>query len=88
MMHELKISYDYYDDVVDGLKTFEIRLNDRDFKVGDLIFLNELADDTTAEKPKFSGRQALVEIKYILSDFIGLADGYVAMSIHLLWNRN
>lgn len=40
--HDLKISNRYYDDVVSGLKTFEIRKNDRNFKVGDLIRLHEV----------------------------------------------
>lgn len=41
MIHELKISPEYYMDVVSGVKPFEIRKNDRDFKVGDCVKLNE-----------------------------------------------
>ena len=39
-IHELKLDTEYFDDVKSGLKTFEIRKNDRDFKVGDVLALS------------------------------------------------
>lgn len=36
-VHELKIQQDYYENVFNGRKTFELRKNDRGFQVGDLI---------------------------------------------------
>ena len=36
-LHELKIKKNYFDDILKGKKTFEIRKNDRDFQEGDLI---------------------------------------------------
>lgn len=39
--HVLKITPEYFDDVVSKLKRFEIRRNDRDFKVGDTLILRE-----------------------------------------------
>ena len=36
-IHELKIAYEYGVAKLDGKKLFEIRKNDRDFKVGDLV---------------------------------------------------
>ena len=38
-VRELKLNTEYYDDVKKGLKTFEVRKNDRDFKVGDILSL-------------------------------------------------
>lgn len=38
---ELKTDPQVFQDVLDGIKTFEIRFNDRDFKVGDEILLKE-----------------------------------------------
>lgn len=35
--HELKIKPEYFRDVVRGIKTFEVRQNDRNFGVGDII---------------------------------------------------
>ncbi|WP_270745219.1 DUF3850 domain-containing protein [Lactococcus petauri] len=37
--HELKLDVKYFDDVKNGTKNFEIRKNDRDFKVGDILIL-------------------------------------------------
>lgn len=36
-LHELKIQYEYLEAVSLGIKTFELRKNDRDYQVGDLI---------------------------------------------------
>ncbi|WP_337090011.1 DUF3850 domain-containing protein [Leuconostoc pseudomesenteroides] len=43
-IHELKLDTEYFDDVKSGLKTFEIRKNDRDYQVGDLISLSRFED--------------------------------------------
>ena len=40
-IHKLKLSPIYYDDSASGIKTFEIRNNDRNFKVGDILELRE-----------------------------------------------
>lgn len=45
-VHELKLNTKYYDDVKKGLKTFEIRKNDRDFKVGDVLSLTRWGEGT------------------------------------------
>lgn len=40
-LHVLKIKESYLDDIVNGDKTFELRKNDRDYEVGDVIhFVN------------------------------------------------
>lgn len=39
MTHELKILPQYYKDVKEGNKNFELRKNDRDYKVYDIIRL-------------------------------------------------
>ena len=36
-LHELKIKKEYLDSIKSGAKTFEIRKNDRDFQVGDVV---------------------------------------------------
>lgn len=40
-VHYLKIKPEYFQAVIDGRKPFEIRLNDRKFRVGDEIYLKE-----------------------------------------------
>ena len=41
MEHELKIPPRYFAEVVSGVKTFEVRDNDRDFQQGDTVMLRE-----------------------------------------------
>lgn len=38
-IHELKLDVKYFDEVKNGTKNFEIRKNDRDFQVGDIMIL-------------------------------------------------
>lgn len=45
MTHNLKIETPYFEAVVDNLKTFEIRYNDRNFQVGDFITLEEITEE-------------------------------------------
>ncbi len=40
--HHLKIKSEYFNLVTSGVKKFEIRKNDRNFKVGDLVYLDEV----------------------------------------------
>ena len=41
--HDLKISPKYYRDIESNGKRFEVRFNDRNFKVGDILYLCEWA---------------------------------------------
>lgn len=75
MIHQLKILPEYFEPVIKGEKTFEIRVNDRDFKKGDYLALNEYWDG------KYTGRSCVVYVDYILNDDIVLPVGVVAMSI-------
>ncbi|HFK0261663.1 TPA: DUF3850 domain-containing protein [Listeria monocytogenes] len=72
--HELKILSEYYWDIIEGRKTFEIRKNDRDFKVGDVLILREWNGD-------FTGLSILVEVTYI-TDY-AQKEGYVVMGIEI-----
>lgn len=52
-VHELKLNTEYYDDVKKGLKTFEVRKNDRDFKVGDILSLARWDSNTYLKSVTF-----------------------------------
>lgn len=41
MIHELKIICNFFNDILFSNKNFEIRKNDRDFKVNDILILKE-----------------------------------------------
>ena len=77
MIHELKIMPKYFKDVLSGEKTFEVRQNDRPFKTGDLLALNEYDPENRA----YSGASCLVYVDYILDDDNYCKSGYVVMSI-------
>lgn len=75
-VHELKTINPYFNEVWSGNKTFECRLNDRDFKEGDPVLLREYSD-----AHGYSGRTISGEIGFVLRDFQGTASGYVVFSI-------
>lgn len=43
-LHELKIKHECLSDIALGKKTFELRKNDRDYQVGDLIHFVEISN--------------------------------------------
>jgi hypothetical protein len=79
MTHALKIWPQFYQEVEDGNKTFEVRKNDRDFKTGDVLLLQEW--DPVTEK--YTGNECYKVITYILpaGTNIGIHSDYVVMSI-------
>lgn len=64
--HELKLHPKYFDDVKTGKKNFEVRYNDRGFKVGDILFLNEY------DNGFYTGRILKRKITYVLDSFRGV----------------
>ena len=74
--HILKCDSEYFDAIELGLKKFELRINDRNFQVGDLLFLDEM------KYGKKTGKQiGPLEIKYILEGGkFGLSDEYCIMN--------
>ena len=51
--HELKLDTKYFDDVKSGKKDFEIRKNDRDFEVGDILELKKYKSYKNGKKPHY-----------------------------------
>lgn len=72
-IHELKILPEYFEAVVSGDKRFEIRKNDRNYKKGDILRLNEYQDG------QYTGDVHVAEITYI-TDY-AQQDGYVVLGI-------
>lgn len=76
-LHELKTTSPYFQAILDGLKTFDVRYNDRDFQIGDYLLLVE-----TNDKGRLLGRQLTVRVKYMLfGGMFGVERDYVVMSI-------
>jgi len=63
-MHELKTWPEYFAEVIAGTKTFEIRKNDRGFKVGDMLALYEWCP----QQRQYLKECVIVEITY-MTDF-------------------
>ena len=88
-LHELKILHKYLLDVDLGNKTFELRKNDRDYQVGDLIrFIDIREDDSTAKnqiEPNID-ENTLYRITYVLKDVekYGLDRDYCILAIKKL----
>lgn len=75
MIHQLKIKQKYFNDIIDGIKRFEVRNNDREFCVGDILGLNEV-DEGGVE----TGSCTLAEVTYVLHSDM-LKEGYVVLGI-------
>lgn len=76
--HKLKTLSEYFQDVDSGLKTFEIRKNDRSFKVGDTLELLEY----DKESDQITGNLCLRQITYIVEGGkFGLEKDFVVMGI-------
>lgn len=80
MTHHLKTWPRFFERVIQGDKTFEIRRNDRDYQTSDTLILEEWDPETE----KYTGRKLSCLVSYILhGGNFGLQAGYVAMSIVL-----
>lgn len=79
--HKLKLNSCYYDDSAAGIKTFEIRKNDRDFKVGDILELREWIWSGLDGKGTYTGEVHWKIITYILDDEEYLYEGFVCLAV-------
>lgn len=77
-VHQIRLAKYYFDDVANGIKTFELRKNDRGYKKGDILEMMEFADG------KNTGRMVRVLVTYILEDYTGIEDGYCIMATKLM----
>jgi ASC-1-like (ASCH) protein len=96
MIHELKTWPQYFQDIKEGKKTFEIRKNDRNYQVGDVLLLKEWepkgyssVDPNTLEG-EYTGEEMKVHVTYIMKSmpeyisYFGIGSGVVVMSILLM----
>lgn len=93
--HELKTHPPHFADVAGGVKTAELRRDDRGYAVGDTLVLREwepalyaqaLADGSTAEEATafaYTGEAVRARVTHILRGGPWLAEGYAMLSIHL-----
>lgn len=87
--HELKIIPEMFQEIIEGNKKAEVRLNDRDFQKGDKLFLREKTRDGALINIEgrvltgYSGRNIEVVITHVLSGY-GINPNYVCLSFNKL----
>lgn len=77
--HELKTWESYFHGIADGSKPFEIRRDDRGFRIGDTLWLRE----TRYGSGEYTGREARRTISYILrhEEDLGLSSGFAILGL-------
>lgn len=75
MLHALKTEKRYFKSSAAGIKSFEVRKNDRPFSLGDYVALNEW------DGRCYTGRFSLHKIVYVLSDIEYCKEGYVILGL-------
>ena len=80
MIHELKILPCYFEAILSGVKTFEVRRDDRipAYSIGDTLLLYEYVP----ENEEYTGRSIKTEVSYILREYY-VKPGYCIMSLKL-----
>ncbi len=77
-LHVLKLREPYFEHVATGVKKFEVRKNDRNYKVGDILMLKKW--DGVA----FTNDYILASITYILDEPLYLRQRYVVLGIDVI----
>lgn len=86
MVHVLKTDHGVFHASAAGVKGWEIRKNDRNFKVGDELWLKETvytgAEMAAGAPEEYTGRVIAVKVTYMLEGPVyGLEDGWCIMSV-------
>lgn len=78
--HVLKVQPPYFDALLDGSKTFEVRRNDRGFQRGDVLVLSEVYLSTLT----FTGRSLRKFVSFVYAGdprFGGIEPGHVVLAL-------
>lgn len=79
-VHELKSWPEFYRPVDARVKTYEVRRDDRDFYVGDRLWLREW----DPREKEYTGDSLVAQVTHILTTHEGLTKGFVCMAISVL----
>lgn len=80
--HELKTWPEYFKDVWNNTKTFEIRKNDRHYRAGDILLLREWS-----VVGGYTGREIEKRVSYVfLGGTMGIEDGYCVLGLSTVYN--
>lgn len=73
--HRLKLAKMFFDAVDTGKKSFELRKNDRNYQIGDILELHEMSNGEE------TGRVTEKQVIYVLEGFKGLEEGYCILGL-------
>ncbi len=79
--HYLKTWPEFFQAIKKKKKKFEIRLNDRDYQVGDILVLQEF---DPVQKDYTGANDIIALVTYALTQKPFVPDGYICMSINVL----
>ncbi|WP_432263508.1 DUF3850 domain-containing protein [Cupriavidus sp. TMH.W2] len=82
--HELKTDTPAFEAILDGQKTFELRKDDRGYRVGDQLRLRETKHSGEAMEAgaplEYSGREVIKAVSHVQRGY-GLLPGWVCLSL-------
>jgi Domain of unknown function (DUF3850) len=94
--HKLKCWPPYFEDIASGRKNFEVRFNDRKFKVGDVLVLQEYVPSDSERiigrsideaHGRYTQRSTRQRVRYVLNPLpgsdadCGLVAGFVVLGL-------
>jgi len=80
-VHLLKTWPEFFKASLEGIKKFEVRINDRDFQVGDILVLQEFFP-APLFSDHYSGRAIARTVRYIFpGGRFGLEESYVVLGV-------
>jgi uncharacterized protein DUF3850 len=75
--HDLKVCPEFFEKLLSGEKTFEIRKDDRGFRAGDTLLLREYLPGA-----EYTGRTLRREVTYLIGNgLFGVREDYVVMAL-------
>ena len=74
-IHEIKTAPSYFQAAMAGMKLFELRRNDRNYHVGDILKQREFKDNA------YTGYELTQEVTFILQDYTGLEEGFCILGV-------
>lgn len=84
--HHLKTNLEVFQFSWEGIKTFEVRYNDRNFLIGDLLVLRENVTDGNGGHLSYTGRYINAKISYVLYGKYGVPKGMAILQLVNLEN--
>ena len=84
--HRLKTNHDHFEAILGGIKSFEVRRDDRNFAVGDTLWLREWVAPTSFEgSGHYTGRDLRAELvfKQPGGEGFGVGSGHCVMQFKI-----